>query len=207
MTSAARREPAVLLGLIVAGLVLSGLKPADRLTWFLETAPVLVGLPVLIATHRRFPLTPLAYRLVFVLAFLLMVGAHYTYARVPAGLWAREWLGFGRNNYDRLVHFVGGFVPAILGRELVRRQTHMRRPGWLFVFVSFGCLAGGALYEFLEWWAAAATGADADAFLATQGDPWDTQWDMFLTFLGAITALLLLSGKHERELKRLPRRG
>jgi putative membrane protein len=207
MTASARREPVVLLALIVAGLVLSGLKPADRVTWLLEVAPILVGLVVLVATYRRFPLTPLAYRLIFLLSVLLMIGGHYTYARVPAGLAVQEWLGFGRNNYDRLVHFVGGFVPAILGRELVRRQTHMRRPGWLFVFVSFGCLAGGALYEFLEWWAAAATGADADAFLATQGDPWDTQWDMFLTFLGAITALLLLSGKHERELKRLPRRG
>jgi putative membrane protein len=134
---------------------------------------------------------------------LLLVGGHYTYSRVPAGLWVGEWLGVDRNNYDRLVHFLGGFVPAILGRELVRRKTHLRRPGWLFVFVSFGCLAGGAMYEFLEWWAAVATGADADAFLATQGDPWDTQWDMFLTFLGATTALLLLSRRHERELMRL----
>lgn len=158
---------------------------------------------MLIATRRRFPLTQLAYRLVFILAVLLLVGGHYTYSRVPPGLWLREQLGLQRNHYDRLVHFVGGFVSAILARELVRRRIHLKRRAWLFVFVSFGCLAGGAIYEFLEWWAAVATGADADAFLATQGDPWDSQWDMFLTLLGAIAALLLLSRRHERELERV----
>jgi putative membrane protein len=191
------------LVLTLAALLASGLAPRDRLTWLLEVAPVVVGVAVLVATYRRFPLTPLAYRLAFVLAILLMLGGHYTYSRVPLGSWAQEHFGWKRNDYDRLVHFAGGFVSAILARELVRRKTRLSRSGWLFAFVVSGCLAGAAVYEFLEWWAARLTGSAADDFLAMQGDPWDTQWDMFLTLLGAIAGMLTLGPRHEREIARL----
>jgi putative membrane protein len=199
----ARREPVVLLVSTLAALLLSGIAPRDRLTWFFEAAPVLLGLPILVATYRRFPLTPLAYRLAFVMAMLLLLGGHYTYSRVPLGLWAQEQFDWKRNDYDRLVHFAGGFVSSILARELIRRKTRLARRGWLFFFVVSGCLAGGAFYEFLEWWAARLTGSAADDFLATQGDPWDTQWDMFLTLLGAISGMLALGRRHERALERL----
>jgi putative membrane protein len=199
----ARREAIVLLLLTLAALLLSGIAPRDRLTWLLEVSPVLLGVPVLVGTYRLFPLTPLAYRLAFVMSLLLLLGGHYTYSRVPLGLWAQEQFDWKRNDYDRVVHFAGGFVASILGRELIRRTTRLRRPGWLFFFVVSGCLAGGAFYEFIEWWAARLTGSAADDFLAMQGDPWDTQWDMFLTFLGAIAGMLMLGRRHERQLERL----
>jgi putative membrane protein len=167
----ARREPIVLLVVGLAGLLWSGIAPRDRLTWFLEVAPILMGLPIMIATYRRFPLTPLAYRLIFVLALFLFVGGHYTYSRVPLGVWAREHLGWRRNNYDRVVHFAAGFAASIVGRELVRRKTRLQKRGWIFFFVTSSCLAGGAFYELLEWWAARFTGSAATSFLAMQGDP------------------------------------
>ncbi len=200
MKREARREPAVLLALTLGALVLSGIAPRDRLTWFFEVAPALVGLPVLVATYRRFPLTPIAYRLLFAAALLFFIGAHYTYSRVPLGLWAQEQFGWKRNDYDRVVHFAGGFVGAIVGREIVRRKTRLQKRGWIFFFIVSSCLAGGAAYEFLEWWAARFTGSAADSFLAMQGDRWDSQWDMFLTLLGAIAAMLMLGKRHEQEL-------
>jgi len=163
----------------------------------------MLGLPILVATRRTFPLTPLAYELAFVLSALLLIGGHYTYSRVPVGLEARRLLGLRRNDYDRVVHFVGGFVPAILGREFVRRRAHLARRSWVFFFVVSGCLAGAAAYELLEWAAAEIMGGKANAFLAMQGDPWDTQWDMFTCFVGAIVSLLLLSRIHERQLEKL----
>ncbi len=203
MKRGARREPIVLLILTLSGLILSGVSPRDRITWVLEVAPVVAGLAVLIATYRRFPMTQLAYRLIFLLAILLLIGGHYTFSRVPAGLAAQRIFGLKRNHYDRVVHFTAGFVSSILARELVRRKTRFRRPGWLFTFVTSGCLAGAAFYEFLEWWTAKLTGSAASRFLAMQGDPWDTQWDMFMTFLGAIVGQLVLGHRHEKELERL----
>jgi putative membrane protein len=159
--------------------------------------------PVLVATRKRFPLTPLAYRLIFVHALILMLGARYTYAEVPLGFWVKDALGLARNHYDRLGHFAQGFVPAMLAREILLRTTPLGRGGWLFFLVTSVCLAISALYEMIEWWTAVATGEAATAFLGTQGDPWDTQWDMFLALIGALTAQLTLSRAHDGELEAL----
>lgn len=194
---------ALLLGLTAVALVVSGIDPHDRTTWWLEVFPVLLGVPLLIATRRRFPLTPLLYVLLFVHALILILGGHYTYARVPLGFWVQDLLDLGRNHYDRLGHFAQGFVPAILAREILLRRTPLRPGGWLFLLVCSVCLAFSACYEFFEWWAAVIGGSAADDFLGTQGDVWDTQWDMFLALLGAITAQLLLSRIHDRQLARL----
>jgi putative membrane protein len=197
------REPAVLLVMAVILLAASGIGPRDRFTWVLEIAPVLIAVPVLLATRRRFPLTPLAYRLLFVHALILMLGGHYTYAEVPLGFWVGEALGFSRNHYDRLGHFAQGFVPAILAREILLRRSPLRPGRWLFFLAACVCLAISATYELIEWWTALATGEGATAFLGTQGDPWDTQWDMFLALVGALSALALLGRAHDRELAAL----
>ncbi|HSL50874.1 MAG TPA: DUF2238 domain-containing protein [Candidatus Deferrimicrobiaceae bacterium] len=194
------REPRFLLLAGAALLVLSGIGPRDRATWLLEVAPILIAVPILIATARRFPLTPLAYRLVFLHALILMLGAHYTYAEVPAGFWIRDLLGFARNPYDRIGHVAQGFVPAIVVREILVRRSPLRSSRWLTVVVLCVCLAISALYEMVEWWAALIGGEGAAAFLGTQGDQWDTQWDMFLALLGAAMALLLLSRLHDRRI-------
>lgn len=196
------REPLVLLILVAACLIASGINPYERSTWLLEVAPVLIGAPILIFTYRRFRLTPLVYRLVFIHALILILGGYYTYARVPLGLWAQELFGFSRNHYDRLGHLAQGFVPAILAREVLLRKSPLVPGKWLFFIVTSVCLAFSALYELVEWWISVALGG-ADAFLGTQGDVWDTQWDMFLALIGAVVALLLLSGMHDRALERL----
>jgi putative membrane protein len=194
----------ILLAIVLAVLVWSGIEPHDRFTWLLEVAPVLIGLPIVIATRRRFPLTPLLYLLLTIHAVILMVGGRYTYAEVPAGFWVRDWLGLERNHYDRLGHFAQGFVPAILAREILSRRSPLRGSRWLgFVVVSI-CLAFSAFYELIEWWTAAASGEAAESFLGTQGDPWDTQWDMFLALIGAISSLVLLRRLHNRQLASLP---
>jgi putative membrane protein len=187
----------------VAGLVWSGIGPYDRATWLLEVAPVLIALPLLWLTRRRFPLTPLAYGLIALHACILMLGGHYTYARVPLGDWVRDAFDLARNHYDRLGHVAQGFIPAIVAREILLRQTPLRPGAWLFTLVAATCLAISACYEFLEWWTALLVGGAADAFLATQGDVWDTQWDMFLALCGALAAQLLLAGWHDRQLARL----
>lgn len=181
-------------------LAVSGIGPNDRFTWLLEVAPILVAVPVLVGTARRFPLTPLAYRLLFVHALILMLGGHYTYAEVPVGFWFRDLLGLARNHYDRLGHLAQGFVPAILAREVLRRKSPVQTRGWLFFLVTCVVLAISAAYELLEWLAAITSGSAAMAFLGTQGDVWDTQWDMFLALCGAIAAQLLLSRRHDSEL-------
>jgi putative membrane protein len=197
------REPRLLLLVGAALLVLSGIGPRDRTTWWLEVAPILITVPILVATAGRFPLTPLAYRLVFVHALILMLGGHYTYAEVPAGFWLKDALGLARNPYDRLGHFAQGFVPAIVAREILIRRSPVKVGGWLTFLVLCVCLAISALYELVEWWAALIGGEGADAFLGTQGDQWDTQWDIFLALLGASIALLILSGRHDRQITRL----
>jgi putative membrane protein len=200
-----QRLPLLLLALAVIALVISGIGVDDRTTWILEVVPILIGVPILIATRRRFPLTPLLYCLIFVHALILMLGGHYTYARVPLGFWMQNLLGLARNPYDRLGHLAQGFVPAILAREILLRRTPLTRGGWLFFLVTSVCLAFSAFYEFTEWWAALAGGSAADSFLGTQGDPWDTQWDMFCALIGALTAQLLLARWHDRQLARLTR--
>ena len=198
-----RFEPLVLLAVGAIALLLSGINPAERSTWWLEVFPIFIAVPVLIATARRFPLTPLAYRLIFVHALILMLGGHYTYAKVPLGFWMEEWFGFTRNHYDRIGHFAQGFVPAIIAREILLRRSPLTRGKWLFTIVTALCLAISACYEFVEWFAAVVGGSGADAFLGTQGDVWDTQWDMFMAFIGAITAQLVLARVHDKQLERL----
>ena len=197
------RYPLTLLALTIVLLAVSAYKPFDRATWWMEVAPVLVAIPILLATHRRFPLTPLAYTLIFVHACILILGGHYTYARVPLGFWVQELFGFARNHYDRLGHLAQGFIPAMIAREILLRQTPLRRGGWLFFIVCSICLAISACYEFIEWWAALIGGSGATEFLGTQGDVWDTQWDMFLALLGSIAAQLLLARIHDRQLFRV----
>jgi putative membrane protein len=198
-----RREPAVLLALGAGLLVLSGIGVKDRYTWILEVAPAIVAAILLVATYRRFPLTPLAYRLILLHACILMLGGHYTYAEVPLGFWMERTFGFARNHYDRIGHFAQGFIPAIVAREILLRRTPLRRGGWTFFLVTCVCLAISAFYEFVEWWTALASGEAATAFLGTQGDVWDTQWDMFFAFIGAITAQVLLSRVHDRQIAAL----
>jgi putative membrane protein len=195
------REPLVLLALAGLVLIVSGIRPFDRVTWWLEVAPVLIGAPVLVATFSRFRLSPLLYRLLFLHAVILMVGGHYSYARVPVGFWVQDWLDLSRNHYDRLGHLAQGFIPAILAREILIRLSPLRRGRWLCVLVICMCLAFSAFYELLEWWAALIGGAASESFLGTQGDVWDTQWDMFLALFGAISALLLLARVHDRSMR------
>jgi putative membrane protein len=187
----------------VIGLTISGMEPRDRGTWWLEVLPVVIALPLLGWTHERFPLTWLAYGLVTVHALILMIGGHYTYAQVPAGFWAQHAFDLSRNHYDRLGHFAQGFVPAILAREILLRKTPLRPGGWLSVLVVAVCMSVSVLYEFIEWWTALIAGEGATEFLGTQGDVWDTQWDMFFATIGAITSLLLLSRTHDRALSSL----
>jgi putative membrane protein len=191
-------------GLLLIGLlVLSGISPFDRGTWLMEVAPVLLVLPLLALSRRRFPLTTLLYSLIFVHACVLMLGGAYTYARVPLGFHLQDWLHLERNPYDRIGHFFQGFVPVIAAREVLLRHRIVRRGPMLVVLLLSVVLAVSACYELIEWGAAVALGAAADDFLGTQGDPWDTQWDMFMALLGAGIALLLLSRWHDRQLARV----
>lgn len=196
-----RREGFLLLGVGAVALVLSGIAPFDRTTWWLEIFPILLVVPLLLVTAHRFPLTPLLYRLILIHALILMVGGHWSYARVPAGFWVQELLGWQRNPYDRLGHLAQGFIPAMAAREIFRRRIPLPAGRWLAFLVVATCLALSACYEFVEWWAALALGQGADEFLGTQGDPWDTQWDMFLAMIGAILAQLTLGRLHERQLR------
>jgi putative membrane protein len=188
---------------VLAVLAWSAVAPLDRTTWYMEAAPVFIALPLLLATHRRFPLTPLLASLIALHAAVLLIGAHYTYAEVPLFSWLRDAYGLGRNHYDRVGHFMQGFVPAIVIRELLLRTSPLRTGKWLFAIVVFSCLGFSALYELSEWLAAVVMGSAADAFLGTQGDVWDTQWDMFLAGVGAVVSLLALSRLHDRQLKKI----
>jgi putative membrane protein len=201
-TSVTRGEGLSLLLIVVAALIWSGIAPHDRLTWIMEVIWVVAAIPLLLATHRRFPLTRILYWLIAIHSLILIYGGAHTYAETPLGNWAREAFDLARNHYDRLGHLAQGFIPAILARELLLRLTPLQRGGWLFYLVVSACLAFSAFFEMIEWWAALIMGGDADAYLATQGDVWDTQWDMFLAMCGAIISLLLLSRLHDRQLPR-----
>jgi putative membrane protein len=201
-----RHESLILLIATLICLAVSRIGAAEPGTWVLEVFPIFLAIPLLVATAKRFPLTPLAYRLLFVHALILMIGGHYTYAKVPLGFWVQDALHLGRNHYDRLGHFAQGFVPAIIAREVLLRRSPIQRGKWLFFLVTCICLAISASYELIEWLAALLGGSSADAFLGTQGDVWDTQWDMFMALVGALSALVLLSRVHDRQLERLSTR-
>lgn len=194
-----------MLAVVLPALVLSGIGPYERVTWWLEVAPVIIAVPILLATFRRFPLTPLLYVLIGVHALILVYGGHYTYARTPLGFWVQDLFDLGRNHYDRLGHLAQGFVPAMVAREILLRTSPLGPKGWLPFLVVCVCMAISVSYEFIEWWAALIGGVAAEDFLGTQGDVWDTQWDMFLATCGAILALVTLSRVHDRQLARLLR--
>ena len=182
------RTNAALLVLFFAVLVWSAVRPHDYFTWSMEVFPAIVGILLIAATHRRFPLTPLLLILLTLHAVILMVGGHYTYAEVPLGFWMERAFHLARNDYDRIGHFAQGFVPAIAAREILLRRGVVRGRGWLYAIVVLICLGISAAYELLEWATALATGGRADAFLGTQGDPWDTQEDMGTALVGAMVA-------------------
>jgi putative membrane protein len=203
MLTSTRREPAVLLGVGVLALAISAIGPDSYGTWFLEVLAAVIAAPILVLTYRRFPLSPLAYRLILLHAVILMIGGHWTYAEVPAGDWVRDTLGLARNPYDRLGHLAQGFVPAVIAREILLRRTPLRPGKWLFALVVCVVMAVSAFWELFEWWSALIGGDSADDFLGTQGDIWDTQWDMFMAMIGAVASQLLLSRVHDRQLARL----
>ena len=189
-----------LLSILALIFIWSAIHPYDYFTWFLEVFPVIIALPILVFTYKKFPLTPLLYLLILLHAIILMVGGHYTYAEVPVFNWLRDTFDLSRNYYDRVGHFAQGFVPAMIAREILLRKNIVKKSGWLFFIVCCICLAISACYEFIEWWVAVASGEGADAFLGTQGDVWDTQWDMFIALIGAILAQILLSNRHDKQL-------
>lgn len=194
-----RYELGLLLSLVLL-LVLSGIHPHDYFTWALEVFPIFIGVPILIRVYPRFRFTRLVYTLLWLHAIILMIGGHYTYAQVPLGFWMEQAFGFTRNHYDRIGHFAQGFIPALLAREIFIRASPLRGSRWLpFVVICF-CLAFSAFYELIEFWTALASGSAATDFLGTQGDPWDTQWDMQLALIGAVVSLLALSRVHDRQL-------
>ena len=196
------------LALLLAVVIVfcwSGWHPYDRFTWWLETAPGLAGLVILAATYRRFRLTTLCYTLIALHICVLCVGGHYTYARVPAFDWLRSVFDWHRNHYDRLGHVMQGFVPAIIAREVIIRLEVVNRKKWIPFLVVCVCLAISAFYELVEWWTALFSGSAADDFLGSQGDVWDTQSDMCLALIGAVSALLLLSHFHDRALRKIQR--
>jgi putative membrane protein len=202
----ADRLPIALLALTIVLLAVTGFRPYDRGTWVLEVFPILIAAPILIATRRRFPLTPLLYILIFLHATVLMVGGAYTYARVPFGFWMQDVLGIDRNPYDKIGHFAQGFVPALVAREVFIRNDVVRGRGMTAFLCVCVAMAVSAFYELVEWWAALALGQGADEFLGTQGYVWDTQSDMLYALIGSVTALVLLSWLHDRQLQRVSRR-
>jgi putative membrane protein len=191
------------IAIFLVVFIWSGAFPRDRFVWALEVAPAIAAAAILYATRKRFPLTRLAYVLILIHSIILMVGGRYTYAEVPLFEWIRDMFHQSRNNYDKVGHFAQGFIPAIVAREILIRKAVVQGKNWLAFIVVSICLAASAFYEFLEWWTAELTGEAAEAFLGTQGYAWDTQSDMFFAFIGAATALALLSRVHDRELDAL----
>lgn len=200
-----RRPQALVLAtaVLLMLLALSGLRPFDRATWMMEVAPVVIVLPILWATYHRYPLTNLLYFFIFIHALVLILGGAYTYARVPLGFWIADWFDLSRNPYDKLGHFMQGFVPALAAREILLRGQFVRGRKMRAFLALCIILAISACYELIEWAAALIMGQGADEFLGTQGDPWDTQSDMFMALIGGATALLVFSGMHDRQMARL----
>ncbi|WP_028772041.1 DUF2238 domain-containing protein [Shewanella waksmanii] len=191
-------KSAIWLTIFLSVLLWSGYQPKDQFTWFLEVLPAIAALPLLFFTRKSFPLTSLAYGLILVHAVILMVGGHYTYAEVPLFDDIAQWMGSDRNNYDKVGHLAQGFIPALLAREVLIRQAVLQPGAWCHFLVCCFALALSAFYELIEWWVALATGEDAEAFLGTQGYVWDTQSDMMMALIGAISCLVLLSRVHDR---------
>jgi putative membrane protein len=189
--------------LFLSVLTWSAIAPADRLTWWMEVIPALIGFVILVFTRKRFPLTPLVYVLILVHSVILMVGGHYTYAEVPFGDWLSSLTGDTRNNYDKIGHLAQGFIPVLIAREILIRNKVVAVRGWLTFLLLCIVLAVSAFYELIEWWAALVNGEAADSFLGTQGYVWDTQSDMFWAFCGAVLALLTLSKLHDQQLGKL----
>ncbi len=198
--SPGRREGTLLVALVLGAFAWSAVGPADRLTWLLEVVWVIPALPLVLLLRWRFPLTRLLCWLLAAHALVLVYGGHHTYALTPLGLWVQEAFELARNHYDRLGHLMQGVVPALLARELLLRCTPLRPGGWLAYLCVAAALSFSAFFEMLEWWAALAWGGAADAFLATQGDVWDTQWDMFMCLVGALLVLALGARLHDRQL-------
>jgi putative membrane protein len=190
-----------LLTSFIAFLLLSAIRPHDYFTWFLEVIPAIICVKILVYVYRKFKFTNLVYSLIWIHALILIIGGHYTYAEVPLFNWLKEVLDLSRNHYDRIGHFAQGFIPAMVTREILLRTSPLKPGKWLSVIVVCICLAISASYELIEWGVAELTGSAADAFLGTQGDVWDTQWDMLLAFCGAISSLVALSGLHDQQLK------
>ncbi|HTH44249.1 MAG TPA: DUF2238 domain-containing protein [Oxalicibacterium sp.] len=211
MTNNNKSMLAIAAILLIAALILSGLHPYDRATWVMEVMPVLIALPILAWTHERFPLTRLLYALIFVHALILIAGGAYTYARVPFGFWLQDVLATDRNPYDKIGHFAQGLVPALAAKEILWRGGYVdasskgKRRMLAFLAICIA-MAISAWYELIEWWAALAMGQGADEFLGTQGDPWDTQSDMFMALLGALVAMLMLSRWHDRQIEGIAHR-
>jgi putative membrane protein len=203
----ARTSHLALLLIVALVLCWSGWRPHDRFTWWLEVAPGLAGIVVLLATYRRFQFTTLCYSLIALHICILCVGGHYTYARVPAFDWLRPVFGWQRNHFDRLGHFLQGFVPAVITREMFIRLNIVDRKKWIPFLVVSVCLAISAFYELVEWWTALLSGSAADDFLGSQGDVWDTQEDMCMALIGVVCALLFLSYFHDRALRKIGEKG
>ena len=205
MTDASpRREPLILLIVVCAVFVALGIAPpADRLTWLLENVPIMIGVPILVATYRTFPFTPLTYRLIAVHAIILMVGGYYSYAAVPIGNWVSDAFNLGRNHYDRVGHLAQGFIPAMIAREFLIRKSPLRPGGMLNFLVGCYCMAFSAFFELFEWWTVLAFGSASEAYLGSQGDIWDAQWDMFMCLIGASVSLWLLSRLQDRQMTAL----
>lgn len=197
------RIPKAFTGISLLILCISFLFTRDRFTWVLEVAPILIALPILLATYRKFKFTGLVYGCLIVHFIILSVGGIYTYAEVPLGYWMQDWFGFQRNHYDRLGHFAQGFFPALVLRELLIRTSPLRPGKWMFALIIGFCLGVSAFYELLEWWTAASQGADANAFLGSQGDIWDAQWDMFLCGIGATVSMMVMPKFHNRFLSKM----
>ncbi len=196
----------ILFLIFIVAFVWSANRPHDLLTWFLEVLPTVIALPVLFLTGKKFPLTELLYGLILLHALILLVGGHYTYAEVPLFSWLRDVLDLDRNYYDRLGHFAQGFVPAMIAREVLIRKHVVLQNKWLFFIVCCICLSISAFYELIEWWVAVGSGTAAEAFLGTQGDIWDTQWDMFTALIGAVCAQVFLKTYHNHQLLMLDRK-
>lgn len=190
----------VLLTVLSVVFIWSAIAPLERLTWWLEISPILIALPILFLSYKNFQFTRLAYVLILAHAIILLVGGHYTYAEVPLFNWLRDTFELSRNYYDRVGHLAQGFVPAIITREILLKKSPLVSGRWLFFIICCICLSISVIYEFIEWWTAVLEGGAADAFLGTQGDVWDTQWDMFCALIGAITAQLLLVKMHDRQM-------
>ena len=201
---ATNKELVALLLSVLAVIGWSLINPHDGTTWLMEALPVLIAIPLLLFTRRSFPLTRLAYYLIAFHAVILLVGAHYTYARVPLGNWVAELLDIQRNHYDRFAHVIQGFVPAILAREILIRKNAVNSPRWLFFLVCCFCLAFSALYEIIEWQSAVWGGDSSLDFLGVQGDIWDAQADMTLALIGSVLGQWWMRGLHDRQLAQVP---